>query len=293
MIRLMTLFFLAFLAAPAAATASGFQSDRISVAVVGTGPDVVLVPGLGSSPSAWRGTVERNPGYRYHLVHVAGFAGKPAGANASGPVVEPVAAEIARYIREAGLDRPAIVGHSLGGSWAMMVAARNPGLVSRVMVVDMVPFMAPFYGGPTATVESVRPAAEQARRNLSTAGDAARRQSIEAVIATMVKTESLRPAVVAESLASDPVVAGQAMYELITLDLRPELARIDVPVTVLWVRNPAAPISVEQMSQFFSASYAGLPQVTVTQIPDAYHFIMGDAPERFDRELRAFLDPQG
>jgi len=25
------------------------------------------------------------PGYRYHLVHVAGFAGRPAGANAPGP----------------------------------------------------------------------------------------------------------------------------------------------------------------------------------------------------------------
>ena len=49
----------------------------------------------------------------------------------TGPVLIPVAEEIARYIREAQLERPAIVGHSMGGSWAILVAGRHPGLVSQ------------------------------------------------------------------------------------------------------------------------------------------------------------------
>src|SRR4051794_24045311 len=143
------------------AAAAPFKSDRLSVEVKGKGPDVVLIPGLSSSPRVWDATVAAVPGYRYHIVHVAGFDGAAPGANGAGPVVEPVAEEIARYVREAGLKRPAIVGHSLGGSWAMLVAARHPELVSKVLVVDMFPFMGAMFGGPAATADTLRPVAEQ------------------------------------------------------------------------------------------------------------------------------------
>jgi pimeloyl-ACP methyl ester carboxylesterase len=36
-------------------------------------------------------------------------------------------------------------------------------------------------------------------------------------------------------------------------------------------------------------SYAGAPQAVLRRIPDSYHFIMLDAPERFQAELKAFL----
>jgi pimeloyl-ACP methyl ester carboxylesterase len=78
----------ALLAAPAAA--APFKPSRISVAVRGTGPDVILIPGLASSSAVWNGTVAAVPGYRYHLVQVAGFAGTAPGGNVAGPVAAPV-----------------------------------------------------------------------------------------------------------------------------------------------------------------------------------------------------------
>src|SRR4051812_5220699 len=109
MIRILALAILPLVALfGSAAEAAPFHSDRISVETRGKGPDVVLIPGLSSSPKVWEGTVAAVPGYRYHLVHVSGFDGAAAGGNATGPVVAPVAEEIARYIREAGLKRPAI-----------------------------------------------------------------------------------------------------------------------------------------------------------------------------------------
>lgn len=298
MFRFLALLFAALAAAPAAAAASApaqaqapaFTSERIGVTVVGSGPDVVLIPGLTSSPEVWASTVAAVPGYRYHLVHVSGFAGRPAGANASGAVLEPVAEEIARYIREQRLSRPALVGHSLGGSWAMMVGGRHPALVSRVMVVDMMPFMAAMFGGPTATVETIRPMAEQFRRGITTPqSEQVRRQQAEGTIAGMVRTEALRAGPVQHSVTSDLAVVAQAMYDLITTDLRPEVARIGVPLTVLWVTPPNAPVTQEQMTTFYAASYAGAQQGVVRQIPDSYHFIMFDQPEAFQRELRTFL----
>jgi pimeloyl-ACP methyl ester carboxylesterase len=289
-------FLLALLLLPLAACATArepaapaFASDRLSVEVVGSGPDVVLIPGLSSSPQVWRGTVETVPGYRYHLVHVAGFASKPAGANASGPVVEPVAEEIARYIAQAGLKKPALVGHSLGGAWALMVAARHPELVSKVMVVDMLPFLGAMFGGPTATAESVKPMAEQMRAGIASSAGEARRKQIEQTIAGMVRTEALRPPLVEHSLASDPATSAQAMYDLITTDLRPELAKIKVPLTVLYVRPAGAPVTDAQMEQFYAMSYSGAPQAVLKRIPDSYHFIMLDQPARFQSELKEFL----
>ena len=290
MIRfLICLLLLPFAAASASAAKPAFSSDRISVEVRGKGPDVVLIPGLSSSPTVWDSTVAALPGYRYHLVHVAGFAGKSAGANSGGPVVAPVAAEIARYIAEARLDRPAVVGHSLGGTWAMMVAAAQPERVSRVMVIDMLPFLGAMFAGPAATPESVRPVAEQIRAGIAGNSGDQQRTSIEQTIATMVRTESLRAEAVRHSLNSNAAVSGQAMYDLVTTDLRPRLNAIKVPFKVLWVRPPNAPVTDAQMAQFYKMSYANVPQAMIEQVPDSYHFIMWDAPEPFRRSLADFL----
>ena len=278
-------------ASPGAVVAprAAFASERIGVTVVGSGPDVVLIPGLSSSPEVWQSTVAAMPGYRYHLVHVAGFAGRAPGANSSGPVVEPVAEEVARYIRETGLQRPAIVGHSLGGFLGMMIAARHPEVASRVMVVDMMPFMGAMFGGPNATPDSVRPMAEQFRQGIASSSGPQRDTILKSTIDSMVRTEALRPQALRHSMTSDPAVSGQAMYDLITTNLIPELPRIQVPMTVLWVRPPSAPITEEQMAGYYRASYAGVKQAKLVRIPEAYHFIMWDEPAAFQRELKAFL----
>ncbi len=170
-----------------------------------------------------------------------------------------------------------------------MVAARHPELVGRLMVVDMLPFMGAMFGGPGATPESVRPMAEQFRQGIKSGTGPAREAMAQQIIATMVRTEQLRPAAVKHSLDSDAAVSAQAMYDLITTDLTPELRNIKVPMTVLWVRPPNAPVSEEQMAGFYKAAYANVPHARVVRVPNAYHFIMWDEPAAFQGELKGFL----
>lgn len=271
---------------PAPAT---FTSDRLSVEVVGKGPDVILIPGLSSTPDVWKSTVAAVPGYRYHLVHVNGFAGKPVGGNASGPFLDPVASEIARYITTKNLKAPTLVGHSLGGSLAMRVATQHPESVGKLMVVDMFPFMGLMFGGPQATSESVKPAAEAVHTGIITATGDARKTKIEKTIAGMVKTENMRAEAVEDSLTSDQAVSAQAMYDLIITDLRPDLPKFKGPMEVLWVYPPGAPVAEPVYEQFFIQSYKGAPQAVVKQVPDAYHFLMWDNPTAWQAELKAFL----
>jgi pimeloyl-ACP methyl ester carboxylesterase len=105
----------------------------------------------------------------------------------------------------------------------------------------------------------------------------------------MVRTEAMRPVALQQSLASDPAVSGEAMAELITTDLGPELAKIKVPMTVLWVVPTGAPLTEAQLAGFYKAAYAGAPQAVLKHVPDSAHFIMWDNPAVFQAELKAFL----
>jgi pimeloyl-ACP methyl ester carboxylesterase len=231
------------------------------------------------------------PGYRYHFVQVYGFAGTPPRGNAEdGQLLPALADSIARYIESAKLQRPALIGHSMGGSLAMMVAARHPNSVSRLMVVDMLPFMGAVFGPPGTTAESVRATADTIRNKALTSTDEERRRSVEAAIAAMVMTESRRGDPIRHGLTSDRSVAARAYHELITTDLRPELGNIKVQVTVLYVKTPNLPSSEAQFDAFYKANYAVLPQAELKRIPNSYHFIMFDQPARFAQEVRAFLE---
>jgi pimeloyl-ACP methyl ester carboxylesterase len=275
--------------AAAPAVAAPFKSERLSVTVEGTGPDVILVPGLTSNPRIFRETIAAVPGYRYHLVHVAGFSGAPAGANADGPVAAPVAEEIARYIREAKLQKPALVGHSMGGTMAMMVAARHPEVAGKLMVVDMVPYMGALLAPPGTSPEALRAIADANRARALNAPREAGAQAMAAMIGTMVTSDAVRPALVADATSSDQATVANAFHELTVTDLRPELARISAPATVLFVRPPTVPLTDAQMEGFYAAAFASLKGATLKRIPDSRHFIMYDAPQRFREELKTFL----
>lgn len=269
---------------------AAFASGRVTITTVGAGPDIILVPGLTSSPRIWQGTVAAFPDHRFHLVQVHGFAGAPAGANADGPVAAPVADEIARYIAARDLKQPAIIGHSMGGSIAMMVAARHPDIVGRTMVVDMMPFMGAMFGPPGATPDSVRPVADQIRAAMQRdTPETQRRAMAEQTIAGMIATESERAAAVNDSMTSDQKTVANAFHELVVTDLRPELAKIKGPLTVLYVQPTGAPLTEAQLDAYYRMSYATAPGAVVKRIPNARHFIMFDQKAVFEDEVRAFL----
>lgn len=273
-----------------APTAPTFTSDRISVVSRGDGADVILIPGLSSSRDVWLPAADAlDENYRIHLVQLSGFAGAPVGGAGDGPVSASAAEEIARYIREANLERPVIIGHSMGGSIGMILAARHPDAVGKLMVVDMFPFMGAMFGGPNATRETLTPVADQIRDAMRAAPQGVVSPQTEAMIYSMVRTESARAAIIEHARLSDNAVSANAFHELIITDLRPELANIRVPFTTLFVIPPQAPITPEQYEGFMRASYANIPHARIVKIDDSRHFIMIDQFDRFMQEVRTFL----
>ncbi len=264
-----------------------FSSNRLSVVVTGSGPDVVLIPGLATSRDVWNGTVAAVPGYRYHLVQIAGFAGtSPLGNAAPGPLLDQVAGEISLYIVEQRLVRPAIVGHSLGGLLALMTAARLRSAVSKAMIVDMVPFGAMLFKGPNVTAEEAVAIGARARERYFGAN---RQAATERLYSTMIRSDAFRAPYIDQAMSSDPDVSGRLFEEVALTDLRPRLKDITAPVTVLYVSAPNVPIGEDGTDALYRAAYRNLPHASLKRVPESYHFIMLDQPQRFAEEMREFL----
>jgi pimeloyl-ACP methyl ester carboxylesterase len=266
-----------------------FASDRISVITRGSGLDVVLIPGLtGHREEAWGGVVETlDDRYRMHLIQVNGFAGVEPGANAEGPVSAPVAEEIARYIRESGLPRPGVIGHSMGGTIGMMLAARHPDVVGRLMVVDMMPFMGELFGPAGATPEGLRGIADQARAQILEAPPGT--GFIAQLFEGMTLNTQMQPVLMRLARESDRRTVANAFHELVVTDLRPELSRITAPVTVLYVQPPNVQVPPDQFDASMAGLYAGAPNARLVRIDHSRHFIQWDQPARFLAEIDTFM----
>ncbi len=211
--------------------------------------------------------------------------------NAEGPVAAPVAEEIARYIAEQGLEKPAVVGHSMGGTIGMMLAARHPDAVGKLMVVDMIPFMGAMFAQPGSnpTAEAVTPIADMIHAQMLNSPEEAYRAQAAQTVAAMVRDEAAEPMILADTATSDRTVSSNAYRELIVTDLRPELANITAPTEVVYVAFEAPGMTPEISDAIYSMSYATLPGVQLKRIDNAAHFVFIDQPQAFFAQLDAFL----
>jgi pimeloyl-ACP methyl ester carboxylesterase len=254
--------------------------------VVGSGPDLVLVPGLGSSPAVWDGVRDSlAKDYRLHLVHVAGFAGRAAEGDPA-TLVERTKAEVIRHLDCQKVERAAYAGHSMGGFLGLTLAADHPDRIARVVVVDSLPFY-PLIFDPSLTPERTGAQAEATRKALLGMDEAAFAASQRHGVRILVRDPAFHERVVQWSLESDRTSFAAAVYTVMTNDMRPRLGTITAPVTVLAAANAYVPR--ERIEKLYSAAYAGLPGVKLVVIEDSYHFIMFDQPASFEAALRAGL----
>ena len=274
-------------AEPAAAPAP-FASSRLSVEVVGSGPDVVLIPGFASSREVWRAEAERlKATHRVHLVQLAGFAGEPW-THGEAPFVQPVIDELARYIAEAGLERPAVIGHSMGGMTGLLLAQQHPELVGRLMSVDSLPFFSALFG-PQVTAETARPFADQAAAGILATEPAAYRAQQGQTAIGLARDPATRAAMVEWSMSSDRQAMAAAIREVMTTDLRPGLAAMTTPVWAIYASDADGGAPAAGADAVWGREYAPLPGVRLIRVDGSRHFIMADQPARFAELVDQFL----
>jgi pimeloyl-ACP methyl ester carboxylesterase len=268
-----------------------FSPTRFTVVDAGTAgkPDVILIPGLASSRSVWDAEAKLlAPNFRLHLIQVNGFAGAPAGVNATGAILPGVVDELHQYI-VAGKMHPIMVGHSLGGLLTLMLADAHPEDVAKIVMVDALPFYAMVFD-PNATVGSIAPQAE-AMRNQMLAMPADQFAAMQPMmVKAMVKDEAGGKTVAASSIATDRTVFVNSMVEDLQTDIRPEMAKIKTPALLIYPFDASAPgVELAKIDGLYKMAYAAMPNVKLVRIDDSRHFIMYDQPAKLDSVLESFL----
>src|SRR5690554_1557679 len=145
-------------------TASTLQANEATplfhVTKKGSGPVMVLIPGLMSDARVWSPIeAELAEHFELHLIELKGFGRTPASNGNEAPEpgwLRAVQQQLLAYIEAEGLTQPVIVGHSLGGFLALALAVEAPAQIGRVVSIDGLPYLAPVYTrDPTTTPEQM------------------------------------------------------------------------------------------------------------------------------------------
>jgi len=176
---------------------------------------MILIPGLTCGGNVWDGTVAHfKDRYECHVLTLAGFAGQPAIGE---PFLEKVRDGLIQYIRDKQLDRPVIVGHSMGGLMAFWLGVTASEQIGPIVAVDGMPYF-PVLLDPTATASSIKSRAE-GLRSIVQAQTPEQFAFGQRMFLTGAITDAKDIEKVAEkSLKSDPKATGQAFYEIMTID---------------------------------------------------------------------------
>lgn len=259
--------------------------DRFSVEVRGDGAPLVVIPGLTSSPRAFAVALD-GLNAQQHLITVAGFAGVPAPSSID-PFIAPLAESITDYVDAAEATDVAVIGHSMGGVVAMLAAGQTDR-ISRVLIVDSVPFLPALFqpGASPERAAASRPFMQQQMANTS---DEAWLAQVRAGLPRQARTSEAQELVYADSAASDTAAAKAAVIELMTTDYTEAFNSVDVPVTLLVPFDPTIGFGRDAVLARYEAQYAGVPNLTIRVVENSRHFIMLDQPSAFRAEVEQFL----
>lgn len=195
-------------------------------------------------------------------------------------MAEDLAALIAR--EGGGMD---VLGHSMGGKAAMLLALRHPALVERLVVVDIAPVRYPPSFRPYAEAMLALPLRPELRR---AEADSALRPAVPDAAVRAFLLQNLRFGEDGPAWRCNlPVIAGALDAISGFPDLPDGLAW---PGDALFVSGENSPY-VDAAGR--AAALAHFPAAAFAVVPGAGHWVHAEAPEAFLRVVEPFLAAGG
>ena len=250
----------------------------------GEGPPVIVLHGMFGSGRNWRGVAGALAAqYRVLCVDLRNH-GKSPWIDAMS--YHDMAADVLALIRSEGLDRPVVIGHSMGGKTAMTLALESPASVGRLIVVDIAPVS---YGdrltpcvdamlslGPRAASDRAEAMRHFGLRNISDAS----------VVAFLMQNLTVRNDHFDWQL--NLLAIGAAVPALCAFP--PELAacRFNGPATLI-TGSLSDAVSAADRAAFIEQ----FPQARTVEIEGAGHWVHADRRTEFMAALGLLKTPRG
>ncbi len=179
--------------------------------------------------------------------------------------------DVAWLCREIGLEKPIVVGHSMGGVIGMNLARKHPDIARALVMVDspVIPIpdaLQPVLAGTLAAMQS-----------------AAYVETAKNFVSTFMFREDSDPAFKASIIDGMAAAPRRLMWSALGSTVAPEnIAPGPIPVPTLFMRASTQISSADDVRSRY-------PGVEVQDI-DAAHFLQMENPEAFNDVLRRFIE---
>ncbi len=238
----------------------------------GSGPDLVFVHGLTFDRTNWQPIIDRLAGeYRCTAIDLPGHG------DSDGPprLLEDIAGALHRLLGELGIERPVVVGHSMGAALTGIYAATYP--VAGVVDVDQPLFVRPF-------AELVHSLAAALRGGDFDAAFEPFRQSIG--VDRLPEPE--RSHITARQRIRQDLILG---YWDELLRSTPDQLQARTDTTLAAIKAPLLAIFGHALdTQTKQHLRRLLPSAEVEEWPGHGHLVHLEEPDRFARRLATFAD---
>ena len=258
----------------------GGAGDPFQVTRTGHGKrNLVFIPGFACSGKVWDETLAVfEPEFTCYTFTMPGFAGAPPEAAPSFAHWE---LGIADYVKQHHIDKPVIVGHSMGGGLALAIAADYPDLVSAIVVVDALPCLPAmrnpnFSSNPTNDCSSIV-------RHFTAISDSAFEAMQRTTMSSLVADTSRIGILVNWSVRSDRRTFATMYCDFMNTDLREKIKGINCPALILL---EAAFVGMETP---IADQYKNLSAARLSYATKGLHFIMFDDKDWYLQQLKVFI----
>lgn len=242
--------------APAERRVARVGGATVAYESCGAGAPLVLVHGLAGSSRWWRHNVPALARrFRVHSVDLIGFGASRRGGRFA---LDEAPAVLGAWMRQVVGPPAALAGHSMGGLVAAALAADEPGLVSRLILVN------------AAALPLGR---RYIRHTWGLAG------------VLRYARVSLLPVLLADSLRAGPATMLRAAWQILNADISPRLGAIRAPTLVVWGQHDRLlPLEMGRQIQ------GRIPGARLAVIAGAGHNPMWERPAAFNAVALGFLE---
>lgn len=257
------------------------QQAAFKVEVIGKGEPVLLFPGFTCTGEVWSDIVaELSKTKECHIFTFAGFGDVPA---IEKPWLPKIKESVVTYISANKLDKPTLIGHSLGGTLALWMASENDNF-GKIIVIDALPstgaLMMPNFNSEYMVYDN--PYNTQLLNMDASSFENMAENMAKGMTLNTTKRETIKNWM----LQTDRKTYVYGYTDLLKLDLRDAVANIKTPVTIL---GAIEPYGLETVKKIFHDQYIKLEEYTIKFADKSAHFIMFDQPEWLLNEIKHVL----
>ncbi|PWN59075.1 alpha/beta fold hydrolase [Chryseobacterium viscerum] len=240
---------------------------------------LLFIPGFASSGDVWNETTAKfEKNFTCYTLTMAGFAGTKPQADASFKDWEKA---IATYIKTHKIDKPIIIGHSMGGGLALAIAADYPELVGKIVIVDTLPCLAAL-SDPNFTSKENNDCTSTIEK-LTAMNDEQFLKMQTQTIPRLLADPSMQETVIGWSMKSDRKTFAKMYCDFSNTDLRDKIKNVQCPSLIL-------------LESFFvnlkpsiEEQYKNLKNTNMQYASKGLHFIMYDDKDWYFNQLTHFL----